>query len=57
MVRAADYGVPQLRERFFMVALARGEFSFRADPRRPDAQHSLAKFIRLYRTAWDALGE
>lgn len=62
---AADYGVPQVRNRFIMIASRDGqEFSF------PEATHALRggqsdasqpefRFGALepYRTAWDALGD
>jgi len=50
---AADYGVPQLRRRFFMVGAADGtEFRF------PDATHvESGGQAEPYRTAWDALGD
>ena len=57
VLNAAGYGVPQLRERFFMIA-ARDGSHFRF----PDATYRAAsaneeKLISLptYRTAWDAL--
>jgi len=47
VLRAADYGVPQVRDRFFLVAARDGtEFRF------PAPTH-----ISEYRTAWDALGD
>jgi DNA (cytosine-5)-methyltransferase 1 len=62
ILRAADYGVPQLRERFFFVASRDGRiFSF------PKATHGQvnegkgASFdfgaLHPYRTAWDAIGD
>jgi DNA (cytosine-5)-methyltransferase 1 len=59
VLNAAWYGVPQLRERFFMIAARDGsEFHF------PDATHRAAStddpdLIELptYRTAWDALAD
>ena len=57
-LRAAEYGVPQMRERFFMIAGRDGQsFSF------PETTHgSRDRQIELrelepYRTAWDALGD
>lgn len=59
VLMAADYGVPQLRERFFMVA-ARDGTRFRF----PEATHQRIErgvTPRLgaepYHTAWDALGD
>ena len=59
VLNAADHGVPQLRERFFMVAARDGApFKF------PDAVYRAAtdgdaQLIKLptYRTAWDALAD
>jgi DNA (cytosine-5)-methyltransferase 1 len=61
VVKAAEYGVPQLRERFIMVASRDGQrFEF------PEPTHGLAETrrgqlkldpIEPYLTAWDALGD
>lgn len=58
VLNAADYGVPQFRNRFIMVAARDGtEFEF------PDPTHgnpsSLDLFKRLepYHSAWDAIGD
>jgi DNA (cytosine-5)-methyltransferase 1 len=61
VVKAAEYGVPQLRERFIMVAARDGgEFRF------PSGTHGPAKTrkgqlqlgtVARYRSAWDALGD
>lgn len=56
---SADYGVPQVRNRFFMVGIADGTpFSFPAathvDPAKDDL---LGSAFPSYRTAWDALGD
>ena len=58
VLNAAWYGVPQVRERFFMIAARDGaQFRF------PDATHraaaSEANMVDLptYRTAWDALAD
>jgi DNA (cytosine-5)-methyltransferase 1 len=58
VVNAADYGVPQLRRRVFVVASRDGgRFSFphptHADPTGTDV---LAGILRPHRTAWDAIG-
>jgi len=58
VLNAADFGVPQLRVRFFLVAFRDGqEFQF------PDASHTdtaqaplFALTRKPYTTAWDALG-
>lgn len=57
-LNAADYGVPQLRERVFVIGSRKGEkFRFptptHVSPDRLEGQGALAP----YRTAWDALGD
>jgi DNA (cytosine-5)-methyltransferase 1 len=59
VVNAADYGVPQLRVRFFLVALRDGkEFRF-PDPTHTDSDTGNATLFDIHRapysTAWDAL--
>jgi DNA (cytosine-5)-methyltransferase 1 len=62
VVNAAQYGVPQTRERFFLVASREGrEFSFPAPrfgqtSRQPTLFDGAGKLLP-YRTAWDALGD
>lgn len=61
VLSAADYGVPQIRERLFLVAARDGaEFKF-PEPRFGAApeQPLLIDVLGLpaYRTAWDALGD
>jgi len=61
VLRAADYGVPQMRERFFMIASRDGQpFSFPGATHGPanddGGQLSLAE-LEPYRTAWDALAD
>lgn len=56
VLNAASYGVPQLRERVFIVASRSGkEFSF------PDPTHAEAGSVgpgqEPYRTTWDAIGD
>jgi DNA (cytosine-5)-methyltransferase 1 len=63
VLNSADYGVPQLRERFFLVAHRGGElFSF-PDPTHcyeEDNKRQLAMYTRgprePYMTAWEAIG-
>jgi DNA (cytosine-5)-methyltransferase 1 len=58
VLNAAKYGVPQVRERFFMVASREG-MSFRfpdVTHRAPDDEGPLLK-SPTYRTAWDALAD
>lgn len=53
LVNAADYGVPQVRERIFVVAEREGKVF-----RMPAPTHGPAsKSKRPYITAWDAIGE
>jgi DNA (cytosine-5)-methyltransferase 1 len=59
---AADYGVPQLRNRFFLVAARDGtEFAFPEPTHGADdaaeAQQLLIGRREPYRTAWDAIGD
>lgn len=60
VLKAVDFGVPQQRERVFIVAQIDGEEFHFPEPTHRDPsgvadlfQHSLP----LYRTAWDALGD
>lgn len=61
ILRAADYGVPQIRERFFIIASRDGsEFAF-PEPTHAAREESTGQ-LRLpdldpYRTAWDAIGD
>jgi len=61
VLNAADYGVPQVRERFFLVAARDGTgFEFPAAQFAPvPEQPLLLDGVELpgYRTAWDALGD
>lgn len=58
---AADYGVPQLRYRLFLVAARDGQpFAFPAPthaPREDDTGQRSLLDVPRYRTAWDALGD
>lgn len=51
-VNAADYGVPQLRERVFLIASRDGE---RFTP--PHPTHGSGPELQPYVTAWDAIGD
>lgn len=52
VLNAAGYGVPQLRERLFLVAARDGsEFTF------PSPTHAMDGELPPYRTAWDAIGD
>lgn len=57
---AADYGVPQLRYRLFLVAARDGQpFTFPAPTHAPPDESGQGMLIALpaYRTAWDAIGD
>ena len=51
-LNAADYGVPQFRERVFIVASRSGSAIQAPAPTHGDAQD-----LEPYRTAWDAIGD
>lgn len=61
VLNAADYGVPQLRERFFLVASRDGALfkfpppAFATDNENGEA--ALLVSVPPHRTAWDALGD
>lgn len=58
VLKAADFGVPQLRERFFLVAQRDGQpFTFPTPTHAPlDSNTGQLPFMHEpYRTAWDAL--
>jgi DNA (cytosine-5)-methyltransferase 1 len=64
LLNAADYGVPQERERFFIIGERDGaEFVFPAPTHEAEGtkgngqQLSLTEKLEPYRTAWDALGD
>ncbi|MBP8806199.1 MAG: DNA cytosine methyltransferase [Kofleriaceae bacterium] len=60
VVMAADYGVPQLRKRFIMIAARDGtEFTFPKPTHAAPQLEQTSLFDRLppYRTAWDALAD
>ena len=58
-LNAAHYGVPQLRERVFLIGHRDGkEFEFPAPTHSdPDKIGLLEENIEPYRTAWDAIGD
>ncbi|WP_338080790.1 DNA cytosine methyltransferase [Corallococcus exiguus] len=63
VVNAASYGVPQLRERFILVASREGRpFTF-PSPTHGEPQSDLPLFsgkgsgVQPYRTTWDAIGD
>lgn len=51
-LNAVDYGVPQLRERVFLIASVDG-----APFTEPKRTHGTEKNLAPYRTGWDAIGE
>lgn len=59
-LNAADFGVPQLRQRVFVIGSRDGErFSFPPpthQPIPPDKQKPMSE-LPLHKTAWDALGD
>src|SRR5690606_21915369 len=58
VLKAAEHGVPQLRERFFLVAARDGSsFTFPAPSFSPPRSDNTLVQLPLYRTAWDALGD
>lgn len=57
-LNAADYGVPQLRERVFVVGHREGkEFSFPGPTHTEAGTDNLPLGLRPYMTAWDAIGD
>jgi DNA (cytosine-5)-methyltransferase 1 len=58
VLNAAGYGVPQIRERFFLVAARDGDgFSFPAPGFEDRSNESPLLGLTPFRTAWDALGD
>ncbi len=56
VVNAADFGVPQTRERVFLIGARDGtEFVFPTATHSPTGDASIG--IERYRTAWDAIGD
>ena len=53
ILNAADYGVPQIRQRFFMVGMRGGEFSWPAPSHSETGSDSLAPWV----TAGEAIGD
>ena len=51
VLNAADYGVPQLRERVFLIASRDGRPFFFPEPTHGEGRHE------PHRTAWDAIGD
>jgi len=58
VLNAAGYGVPQIRERFFLVASREGDsFSFPAPSFEEPTDDGSLLGLAPYRTAWDAIGD
>lgn len=60
VLQAAAYGVPQTRERFFLVGSRDGKsFEFPAPRFQPEAkiEQNTLFALEAYRTAWDAIGD
>jgi DNA (cytosine-5)-methyltransferase 1 len=51
-LNAADFGVPQLRERTFLIACRSGSVFAHPEPTHGDSEG-----LEPYRTAWDAIGD
>lgn len=57
LVNAAEYGVPQIRQRVFVVAFRNGhEFKMPQGTHRPDNDLE-RKHLPVYKSAWDAIGD
>ena len=57
-IQAADYGVAQLRERFFLIAARDGtRFTFPTRTHANAQRSGLRDQLPRYRTAWDAIGD
>lgn len=58
VLNAAKYGVPQLRERVFLIGSRDGtRFTFPPETHAPLNSEAAEKGLMPYRTAWDALGD
>lgn len=58
LLNAAHFGVPQLRERVFLIGSRDGrEFEFPAATHGSSVEQGLAGDLEPYRTAWDAIGD
>ncbi|MCH2535070.1 MAG: DNA cytosine methyltransferase, partial [Bdellovibrionales bacterium] len=56
-INCADYGVPQFRERVFLVADRDGTSLSAFSPRYGEIGQNCSSELRPYRTAWDAIGD
>lgn len=58
VLNAADYGVPQVRERFFLVACRDGRsFTFPQPTHQATVENCLFGELEPYVVAWDAIGD
>jgi DNA (cytosine-5)-methyltransferase 1 len=58
LLNAADYGVPQLRQRVFIVGQRSGtDFKFPGASHGQNGTDKTGKSVQPYRTAWDAIGD
>jgi len=59
VLNAADYGVPQTRERVFLIGSRNGKpFTFPPPTHAPPSEQlTLGEGLEPYRTAWDAIGD
>ncbi|HEY4225768.1 MAG TPA: DNA cytosine methyltransferase [Pseudolysinimonas sp.] len=56
VLNAADYGVPQIRQRFFVVGTLEGEFEW-PDPTHRDPEDLASPSLPSWRTAGDAIND
>lgn len=57
ILNAADYGVPQIRERFFLVGVREGHFEWPAPTHAKDAGEDLLSSRLPWRTAGETIGD
>lgn len=58
VLNAAKFGVPQMRERFFLVASRDGKiFDFPGETHRAPDDEDAPRTLPTYRTSWDALAD
>src|SRR6202040_3959587 len=56
-INAADYGVPQIRERIFVIAHIKGATFVTPPPTHAPREESVQKALAPHITAWDAIGD
>lgn len=57
VVNAADYGVPQIRERFFMIGLREGKFEFPPQTHAKKRDDLFTSYLQPWRTAGDVIAD